>query len=417
MPTTYTYVATCLFGLEKFVGEEIDALGYKRIETIDGRVTFEGDINAIARCNIWLRTAEHLYIKVGDTPAYTFSDLFDRVRDMPWEEWIGCDDAFPVKGHSIQSLLTSLPDCQSIIKKAICTRLGEEYGLNQLPEEGPKHQVEFFIFKDKATLMIDTSGTPLYKRGYRNETGLAPLRETLAAAMAKISRPREDVLFWDPMAGSGTIPIEAAMIMTNTAPGLRRSFAAEKFDDIPQKIFRDARDEAMSLIRHDCVFEAFASDIDPEMVAIARENVSRAGMSGRVRVFEQDALSIDTMGRRGTIVTNPPYGERLLDQKSARELYRKMGASFKGLGKWQIYILTSDEEFQRFYGRRADKVRRLYNGMIKCGLYQFFKNDDKKQSFSAPGSSGDFKKFDSSEKRDFKKFDPAKKREKDGFKK
>lgn len=393
MSNTYTYVATCLFGLEKFVGEEIDALGYKRIETIDGRVTFEGDINAIARCNIWLRTAEHLYIKVGDTPAYTFSDLFDGVKEMPWEEWIGCDDAFPVKGHSIQSLLTSIPDCQSIIKKAVCVRLGEEYGLNVLPEEGPKHQIEFFIFKDKATLMIDTSGAPLYKRGYRNETGLAPLRETLAAAMAKISRPREDVLFWDPMAGSGTIPIEAAMIMTNTAPGLRRSFAAEQFDDIPQKIFTEARDEALSSIRHDSTFEAYASDIDPEMVKVARENVRRAGMSGCIRVFERDALTIDTMGRRGTIVTNPPYGERLLDLKTARELYCQMGRSFANLGKWQIYILTSDEEFQRFYGKRADKVKRLYNGMIKCGLYQFFKNDDKKPSFTFDNKNKPYQKY------------------------
>lgn len=374
MSNTVTYVATCLFGLEKFVGEEIDALGYKRISTMDGRITFTGDISAIARCNIFFRTAEHLYIKLGEFKADSFDSLFEGTKSLPWEDWIGQDDAFPVKGHSIQSKLTSLPDCQSIIKKAVCVRLGEKYGLSRLPEEGAKHQIEFFIFRDSAVLMIDTSGAPLYKRGYRTETGEAPLRETLAAAIVKLSRPRDNVLLWDPMCGSGTIPVEAALYMTNTAPGIKRHFAAEDFDDIPQNIFDTAREEARDNIT-ETAFEAYASDIDSSMVKITESNIRNAGVEKYVKCFCRDALTIETGGRRGTIVSNPPYGERLMDRKSAEELYRKMGKAYSALDKWQLYILTSDEEFERYFGRRADKVRKLYNGMIKCGLYQYFKNN------------------------------------------
>lgn len=370
---TYTYIATCLFGLERFVADEIDALGYKRLDTMDGRVTFEGDIGAIARCNMWLRCAERVYIKMGDLPAHTFTELFDGVRALPWENWIGRDDAFPVKGHSVRSQLTSIPDCQSIIKKAIVDRLSEEYGITWFSEEGVKYQVDFFILNDIATLMIDTSGAPLYKRGYRLEAGGAPLRETIACAMAKIARPREGIVFWDPFCGSGTIPIEAALLETNTAPGSFRHFVSEDFYDIDARVWKDARDEARSLIKTDSHFEAYASDIDPKMVEIARANLKRSGMESHVKTFVKDALTVAAGGMKGSIVCNPPYGERLMTPYQARKLYSDMGKTFSALPTWQIYILTSADGFEHAYGRKADKIRKLYNGMLKCNLYQYFK--------------------------------------------
>lgn len=373
MERTYEYVATCLFGLEALLGEEIDNLGYTRVETIDGRVTFRGDMAAIARCNINLRFAERLYIKLGSFKAATFAELFDGTNALPWEEWIGKDDCFPVKGHSIKSALTSIPDCQSIVKKAVVERLSGEYGISWFKEEGVKYQIEFFILKDIATLMIDTSGVALHKRGYRPAAGVAPLRETLAAAMVKISRPREEVLLWDPFCGSGTIAIEAAMMMTGTAPGINRSFAAEEFYDVPEKIWRDARDEANSL-RHASDFEVYASDIDPKMVDLARGNIRRADMGAHIKCFQRDATQIIKAERRATIVCNPPYGERLSDMREVEELYRKMGQCFSRLAPWQIYVLTSVPDFERLYGKRADKIRTLYNGMIKCGYFQYFKN-------------------------------------------
>jgi len=372
MNDTQTFVATCLFGLEKLVGEEIDALGYTRTETIDGRVKFRAPITAMPRLNINLRFAERVLVEVGTCPAPDFDTLFEGVRAMPWEDYVGKYDAFPVKGHSIKSKLFSIPDCQKIIKKAAARRLGSVYGLEFLPEAGLKYQIEFFIFKDMASLMLDTSGTPLHKRGYRPVSTEAPLRETLAAALVKLARPREDVLFWDPMCGSGTIATEAALMMTGTAPGLNRSFAAEAFPWIAPSVWEDARDEAFDNIR-DTDFQAYASDIDPEAVAIAQETVRRAGLSKYVKVFQQDALTIATEGRRGTVVCNPPYGERLSTLEEAEELYRQMGRHFRTLDRWQTYVITSHEGFEKLYGRRADKVRKLYNGMIPCYYYQFFK--------------------------------------------
>lgn len=372
----FEIVATCLFGLEHLLGEEIDALGYERTSTIDGRVTFEGDAEAVALANVFLRYAEHIYIKLGSFRAPTFDALFEGVRDLPFEAFIGREDAFPVKGHAIDSALHSIPDCQRIIKKAIATRLTEKYGIRWFPETGITYRVEFFILKDEATLMIDTSGEPLYKRGYRQKTGPAPLRETLAAAMAAISRPREEVLFWDPMCGSGTIAIEAAMLMNNIAPGAHRAFAAEEFPAVGRARFAAAREEAADLVTH-TGFEVFASDIDGEMVAAAQQNARSAGVADTVRVFEADARKISADGRRGTIVTNPPYGQRLGERRAVEALYRDIGVHFRSLAPWQIYIITSDQEFEYYYGKKADKKRKLYNGMIPCSLYQFFKNDKK----------------------------------------
>ena len=366
-------IATCLFGLEKLLGEELDALGAHRTDTMDGRVSFEGDEHILAAANIRLRCAERVYISLGSFEATSFEQLFEGCRALPWEEWIGREDAFPVKGHSIRSALFSVPDCQSILKKAVVERLRSVYGAGWLPETGVKYQIEFFLFKDRVTLMIDSSGVPLHKRGYRPAAGEAPLRETLAAAIAMISRPREDVLFWDPFCGSGTIAIEAAMIATRQAPGIDRHFAAERFGQIEASVWHDERVRARSEILVDSGFEAYASDIDPEVLAVAKENAERAGVDDRIKFFVKNALDIRKENRRGTIVCNPPYGERLMTPEQVRSLYRDMGKTFAALEPWQIYILTSSEEFERLYGRRADKVRKLYNGMIPCRLYQYFK--------------------------------------------
>ena len=369
----FELVATCLFGLEHLLGEEIDALGYERTETIDGRVSFLGDAEAVSLSNIFLRYAERVFIKLGSFPADTFDMLFEGTRALPWPDFIGRLDAFPVKGHSIKSKLTSIPDCQKIVKKAIVRSLSERYGISYFEETGVKYQVEFFILKDTASLMIDTSGIPLHKRGYRRDSNDAPIRETLAAAIAKTARPREDVLLWDPMCGSGTIAIEAAMLMKNIAPGVKRSFAAEAFPFIPKSIWKSAREEALSgEIKTD--FECFASDIDKGAVELTEKNARLAGVADCIRAFEMDCTKIKAEGRRGTIVTNPPYGERLMTPGEAETLYRKMGEHFRSLSPWQVYVITSHKEFERLYGKRADKIRKLYNGMLPCYLYQFFKN-------------------------------------------
>ena len=373
-----TLTATCLFGLEHLLGEEIEALGYDRVETIDGRITYRGDEEAIALSNVFLRYAERVFINLGRFRADTFDDLFEGTKALPWETWIGRDDAFPVKGHSIKSKLFSIPDCQKIVKRAVVDRLSSVYGLTRFPETGVTYQIEFFILKDEATLMIDTSGVPLHKRGYRPEANAAPIRETLAAAIAAISRPREEVLFWDPMCGSGTIAIEAAMQMKKIAPGARRRFAAERFPAIPKSVWLSAREEARDGIVQ-TKFEVYASDIDPAAVALTGENAKRAGVSDIIRAFASDARKISAPGRRGTIVTNPPYGERMMTLPEVESLTRELGRHFRDLAPWQVYIISSLPNFESFYGKRADKTRKLYNGMIPCVLYQYFKNDTGKR--------------------------------------
>ncbi|MBE6646259.1 MAG: class I SAM-dependent RNA methyltransferase [Ruminococcaceae bacterium] len=366
--------ATCLFGLEKQLGEEIDALGLKRVETIDGRVLFEGEEKDIPRANINLRLAERVFIVLGRFHAESFSELFDGTYSLPWQEWIGRLDEFPVTGHSIKSKLTSIPDCQSIVKKAIVNRLSTEYGISWFEETGVKYKVEFFILKDEAMLMIDTSGLALHKRGYRPDAGAAPLRETLAAAIALTSRPKEDVLIWDPFCGSGTIAIEAAMIARRIAPGLKREFAAEKFARVTSDMWEQARQEAAALEIKDSSFEVWASDIDEDILDVAYENALRAGVEENINIFCADARKIEKpTDRRGTIVCNPPYGERMGEMREIEQLYREIGRNFKNFEPWHIYVITSCEYFEKLYGRRADKIRKLYNGMLPCNFYQFFK--------------------------------------------
>ena len=370
-------VATCLFGLEHLLGQEIEALGYERISTIDGRITFAGDEQAVALSNIFLRYAERVFIKVGSFRAETFDQLFEGTKALPWADFIGRNDTFPVKGHSIKSKLFSIPDCQAIVKRAVVASMTEHYGITRFPEEGVKYQIEFFILNDECTLMIDTSGVALHKRGYRREANAAPIRETLACAIAATSRPRENVLLWDPMCGSGTIAIEAAMLMKNIAPGKNRHFAAEAFPFIGKGIWRDAREEAMEgEVEND--FRAYASDIDPACVALAEKNARAAGVSDVIKIFRMDARKIAAEGRRATIVTNPPYGERMGTERQVEALYREIGEHFRSLSPWQVYIITSHPAFERFYGKKADKVRKLYNGMLPCYLYQYFKNESRR---------------------------------------
>ena len=366
-------VATCLFGLEHLLGEEIDALGYERISTIDGRVTFAADCEGIALANVFLRYAERVFIKLGSFHAESFDELFEGTRRLPFSDFIGKCDAFPVKGHSIKSKLFSIPDCQRIVKRAAVRAMSDTYGIELFPESGVKYQIEFFILNDEATVMIDTSGVPLHKRGYRRESNGAPIRETLAAAIAATSRPREDVLFWDPMCGSGTIAIEAAMMMRGIAPGVNRSFAAESFNFIDKAHWKNAREEARDG-EHRSDFRVYASDIDQECIGLTIKNATNARVGDTIKAFRCDARGINSGGVRGTIVTNPPYGERLGTRSEVEKLYREIGEKFRSLSPWQVYVITSHEGFERLYGKRADKVRKLYNGMIPCYLYQFFKN-------------------------------------------
>ncbi len=371
----YLYTATCLFGLEGLLGQEIDGLGFRRVETIDGRITFAGDGTGAAVSTVNLRFAERVFLHITSYTAKTFTELFDGAAAVHWGDYIPSNGQFPVKGHSIKSTLFSVPDCQKILKKSIAVSLGNHYGVKFLPETGTLYQIEFFILKDKVSLMIDISGAPLHKRGYRPERVTAPIRETLAAAMVKLARPREDVLLWDPFCGSGTIAIEAAMMMKNIAPGARRRFIGQDLGLFPEGAWNDARGAAIAAEIKDTGFRARATDIDPECVRIAGESAKRAGVGDVIETYVKDALTIETGGVRGTVVTNPPYGERLMTVADAEKLYRDMGAHFKNLDRWQIYVITQSENFPRMYGRQPDKVRKLYNGMIPCFFYQFFKNN------------------------------------------
>jgi putative N6-adenine-specific DNA methylase len=347
---------------------------------MDGRVTFEGTPADVARANMFLRCAERVMIKLGEFPATTYEELFQGVKALPWEEYIGSSDAFPVKGHCIKSKLYSIPDCQSIIKKAVVERLSDKYGIRWFTEDGVKYQIEFFLFKDVVALMLDTSGIALHKRGYRPDAGAAPLRETLAAAIALTSRPSEDILFWDPFCGSGTIAIEAAMIARKIAPGLKRGFVSEDFPRISAEMWKAAREEAASFEIKDSKFEAWASDIDEDILDVAYENALRAGVEDCINIFTCDARKIEKpTDRKGTIVCNPPYGERMGDMKEVEYLYRDIGRHFKTFEPWHIYVITSCDYFERLYGRRADKTRKLYNGMLPCTLYQFFKPAELRQ--------------------------------------
>ncbi len=372
MRRKYILTVPCPLGTESVTAHQIRSLGYETSEVSDGKVSFEGDDEAIALCNINIRSGERVLIKVGEFKAISFEELFDRVNLLPWEEFITKDSAFPVKGYSLKSQLHSVPDCQSIIKKAIVKRLSAKYGIERFEETGEMHRVQFSIMKDLVSIYIDTTGAPLYKRGYRAEGVTAPLRETLAFSMIDVSRWRGDRIFHDPFCGSGTIPIEAALYALNIAPGIRRKFVCESWAAMDKKLFPDAREEARENERRDREVTIFASDIDKDAVMLARSNAEKAGVSEYIRFFTADVKNVRAFKEKGVVMCNPPYGERLMDHKSVERLYAVMGRKFEEFENASKLILTSYENFEKFYGRNADKKRKLYNGMLKCNLYMYF---------------------------------------------
>ncbi len=363
-----------LLGTESIVANEVKKLGYEVSSVSDGRVNFVGDYEAICLANINLRCAERIMIHMADFKATSFEELFAQTGKIEWEEYIGKNDAFPVVGHSLKSQLHSVPDCQSIIKKSIVKRLSNVYKTEYFEETKALFPIHFAIMKDIVSVYIDTSGSNLYKRGYRVKTVAAPMRETLAFAMVDISFWRGDRPLCDPFCGSGTIPIEAALYATNTAPGLRRKFVAETWIDIIGKdMWQDAREEARENIDHLAETLILASDIDKNAVEIAKENAKRAGVADKIRFSVCDFRKINPFDDKGVIICNPPYGERLLDVKECKIIYKDMGKKFAEFAQAKKIILTSYEKFEADFGKNADKKRKVYNGMLKCNIYQYFK--------------------------------------------
>ena len=369
----FNLVAPCLFGVESIAADEFRRMGFEDIVTENGRVLLSGDSNMLARANICSRFAERVLINVGTFTATTFTELFDGVKALEWERYIGRDDAFPVNGWSINSKLFSIPDCQSIIKKAVVERLKLKYHISYFAETGPEYKIRFSIMKDKVTMMIDTSGDGLHKRGYRRNSNDAPIKETLAASMCDLARIYSDTKLFDPFCGSGTILIEAALMAKNIAPGLRRYFAAERFGFLYDKIWREERTRAQDLIRPAVEFEAQGYDIDKNAVELTLENAKKAGVEKYVKASLGDVRNFTPPNERCLVITNPPYGERLLDVKAAEELYTVMGQRFiQGDGQ-KYYVISPHDMFEDFYGKKADKRRKLYNGMIKAQLFMYFK--------------------------------------------
>lgn len=363
----------CLLGLERLIADELRRMDAQNVAAQNGRVDFEGDEAVLARANICSRYAERILIRMGSFRAETFEELFQGVKKIPWEMFIGEKDAFPVKGYSLDSKLFSVSDCQAIIKKAVVERLKAKYNLNWFEETGTVYQIQFSIMKDTVTLFIDSTGAGLHKRGYRPVANAAPIKETLAAAMAELARVRHYHTLYDPMCGSGTILIEGAMKALNIAPGIHRTFACEKFPMINESVWRQERARAGDKVIRDADFKAFGSDIDFNALQIAQENARRAGVAMKIDFSKRDIKDFVRKSEKGTVICNPPYGERMLDIKNAEDIYRTMGKIFTPEHGWAYYIITPDEEFETVFGRKADKRRKLYNGMIKCQLYMYFK--------------------------------------------
>lgn len=358
-----------LFGLEGLCAEELRRLKLPEVAAENGRVRCKAAPADIPRVNLNLRTGERVLLVVGRYRAADFEALFEGCRALPWEEFIPREGAFPVKGHSLNSQLHAVPACQAVLKKAAAARLGEKYGLETLPESGALYQIQFSIMRDEVTLMLDTTGAGLHKRGYRAVGVAAPLRETLAAALVLLSRYRGRDPFCDPFCGSGTIPIEAALIAKNRAPGLDRRFAAQKWQSLPAKLWLDAAEEAMDQEFHG-QYDIWGGDIDPSAVELSRHNAELAGVDDCVRFEVADAGKFHRDSDYGQLVTNPPYGERLLEKREAEALYRSFGKAARTLpAGWRVLVLSSHTEFERAFGRSAEKKRKLYNGMLKCDAF------------------------------------------------
>ena len=366
-------IAPCHFGLEAVLKKEIYDLGYEISQVEDGRVTFLGDEEAICRANIFLRTAERILLKVGSFPAETFEELFQGTKAIPWEEYLPKDGKFWVaKASSIKSKLFSPSDIQSIMKKAMVERMREHWGISWFPETGASFPLRVFLFKDVVTVGIDTSGESLHKRGYRTLTSKAPITETLAAALLLLTPWKKDRILVDPFCGSGTFPIEAAMIAANIAPGMERTFLAESWKDlIPRKLWYEASEEALELVDKSAETDIQGYDIDGDIIKSARANAQAAGVDHMIHFQQRPVSALSHPKKYGVIISNPPYGERLEEKKNLPALYREIGERFAALDSWSMYLITAYADAEKAIGRKADKNRKIYNGMMKTYFYQF----------------------------------------------
>ena len=375
--TNLEFSVPCLFGLEGLAGDELRRMQIDNVRVENGRVLFSGGPEAMAKANIGLRTGERVLLVLAEFEAKTFEELFQGVYRTNLEDFIPKDGQFPVKGHCLNSQLMSVPDCQAIIKKAASKRLGEKYGVTWMPETGIKYQLQFSIMNDKVTLYLDTTGPGLHKRGYRAQGNEAPLRETLAAAMVMLTKYRGREFLWDPFCGSGTITIEAALIARNKAPGMYRRFMAEAYPWVPADVWGQVREEFKAK-EFNGNYRILGSDNDPKCVSLAMANARKAGVGNVIEFRDGDATKMALPAESGIIVCNPPYGQRMLEQQSAQRLYQAFGRHLKFADGWKKYVITSEPEFEHYFGRRADKKRKLYNGMIKCDYYMFTENKRKK---------------------------------------
>lgn len=376
--TTFKLLATAAMGLESIVADEVKELGYET-QTENGKIFFEGAERDIAKANLWLRTADRVKIIAGEFNAYTFDELFERTKAIEWEKFLPVDANFPVQGKSVKSKLYSVPDCQSIVKKAIVERLKKAYQLNSfLDESGPRFKIEVSILKDKVQLSIDTSGAGLHKRGYRLDQGEAPLKETLAAALVKLSRWTPDRPFIDPFCGSGTIVIEAAMIGQNIAPGYNREFDSEHWPWMKQEMWEEVRNEAEELANYDQPLDILGTDIDHRMIKIAEANALEAGFGDLIQFQQRQLKDFTTESENGVVVGNPPYGERIGEIEVIEEMIGDMGRIFAKYPTWSVYMLSSMARFETLYGQPATKKRKLFNGFIRTDLFQFWGERPKK---------------------------------------
>lgn len=365
-------VCPCHFGLESTLKFEITKIGGQDISVSDGRVAFSGDFGTLVRANLWLGTAERVLVQLAEFDAHSFEELFQGTKSASFEEFIGAEDRFPVKGYSLNSDLHSVPDCQSIIKKAAVERLKSKYGISYFEETGALYQIRFSILKNHVSIFLDSTGEGLHKRGYRRNSNAAPIKETLAAGMVDLAHIRGDSVVCDPFCGSGTILIEAAYKALNIAPGLKRRFAADNWEVVPAEQWENERKNALDAIRKDTAFFAYGYDIDPECVALTQENCRKAGIQKRVQIKQADVKDYENLPNTVT-VCNPPYGERLLEIKEAEKLYSVMGQRFFADREHPCFVISPHEEFEKIFGKTADKRRKLYNGMLKCQLYMYFK--------------------------------------------
>lgn len=368
----FKLIATCAAGIESIVGNELKHLGYK-VNVENDRVRFDGDVADIAKTNLWLRTADRIKIVVGEFTAKTFEELFQGVESLNWEDFLPLDAEFPVAGKSQKSTLHNVPSVQAITKKAIVTKMSTVYHRRtKLPETGALYPIEVAINKDKVLITLDTTGSSLFKRGYRVNKGGAPLKENMAAALVLLARWYPEMPFVDPVCGSGTIPIEAALIGCNIAPGLKRNFAFENWDWVDKDIVKQAREQAQAAIKKDVDLDISGYDIDGSMIEIAKENAVQAGVQDIVNFKQMAVKDFKTDKINGVIVANPPYGERLSDKEHVHQLYQQMGKLYQPLTSWSKYILTSDLQFEQFYGTKATKRRKLYNGSLRTDFFQYW---------------------------------------------